>query len=120
MQEIITMEQANRLFLVLAIGGPLLGLAIGSFAGARARAAKQGALKGFGIGLFGVLILGLWKVYNTITDHLGLDTVKNLIVNLALFIGFGVVAGLIASRFISVHRMPGKYQGPDESDGPGG
>ena len=42
MQEIITMEQANRLFLFLAIGGPLLGLALGSFAGVKAKAAKQG------------------------------------------------------------------------------
>ena len=120
MQEIITMEQANRLFLFLAIGSPLVGLALGSLAGARAKAAKQGAVKGFGTGLLGVLILGLWKVYNAITDRLGLDTVKNLVVNLALFIGFGVVAGLIAGRFISIHRMPEKYDGPDEAGGPGG
>src|ERR1051326_3736643 len=95
MQEIITMEQANRLFLVLAIVGPAAGLALGSLIGGRSGALKAGAIKGVIAGLSGVLILILWKVYNAITDRLGLDTVKNLVVNLVLFIGLGSIAGLV-------------------------
>src|SRR5262245_40151767 len=103
MQEIITMEQANRLFLVLAIAGPILGLAVGSFIGGKAGEMKAGAIKGLSAGLLGVLILVLWKVYNAITDRLGLDTVKNLVVNLVLFIGLGIAAGLIAGRYVRKH-----------------
>ena len=47
--------------------------------------------------VLGLLVGGgnyaLWTVYNAITDRLGLDTVKNLLVNLALFVFIGILAG---------------------------
>ena len=40
----------------------------------------------------------LWRIYNVITDHLGLDTVKNLFVNMALFVVIGVIIGVVWAR----------------------
>ncbi|MCS6949428.1 MAG: hypothetical protein RMM06_04805 [Armatimonadota bacterium] len=90
MQEIITAQQVDRVFLILAIVGPLVGAAVGW---ARGRRTLQGLL-------WGMLLTAnwlLWRVYNAITDRLGLDTVRNLLVNLALFVTLGVVAGFLAA-----------------------
>ena len=35
----------------------------------------------------------LWRVYNAITDRIGLDKVANLAVNLVLFVGIGAACG---------------------------
>ena len=55
---------------------------------------------GLGVGLLvGAGNYALWTAYNAITDRLGLDTVKNLLVNLAVFVAVGAAAGLGASRY---------------------
>src|SRR5438445_149976 len=82
MREIITVEQANALFYALAIVGPVVGLIIGTLVGMRSQSRKACILKGLLIGMLGPLNLVLWFVYNAITNRLGLDTVKNLLVNL--------------------------------------
>lgn len=90
MQEIITAQQVDRAFLTLAVAGPLVGAAVGW-------ARSKHALRGL---LWGMLLTAnwlLWRVYNTITDYLGLDTVRNLLVNLALFVTLGAIAGFIAA-----------------------
>lgn len=90
MQEIITAKQVDVLFLVLAIAGPIVGAGIGW-------AKNRRALTGL---LWGLLLTAnwlLWRVYNAITDRLGLDTVRNLLVNLALFVVLGAVAGYLAA-----------------------
>lgn len=90
MQEIITAKQVDALFLVLAIAGPIVGAGIGW-------AKNRRALTGL---LWGLLLTAnwlLWRVYNAITDRLGLDTVRNLLVNLALFAVLGAVAGYLAA-----------------------
>src|SRR2546423_11518595 len=99
MREIITLEQANRLFLILAITTPIAGILIGTAIGAKKASPARFALNGFLAGLSGPGILLLWKVYNAITDRLGLDTVKNLLVNLVLFVALGIIGGLIAGRY---------------------
>ena len=95
MQELVTARQVNSLFLILAVGAPILGLFLGAVIGAQQKKPMKGAWTGLFIGLLGPLNLILWNIYNLITDHLGLDTVKNLLVNLALFVGGGIAAGLI-------------------------
>jgi hypothetical protein len=40
-----------------------------------------------------VLLWVMWRVYNAITSRLGLDTVANLLVNLALFVIVGALCG---------------------------
>jgi hypothetical protein len=99
MREIVTTEQIDRLFLILAIAAPALGVLCGAFLGGRRGSVRRGATAGLLVGLLGPTNLLLWKVYNAITERLGLDTVKNLLVNLGLFIALGVIAGLLAGRY---------------------
>jgi len=92
MKELIDAHQAHLLMLVLLGIAPLIGLLWG-FLAKRAR-------RGLAIGvLVGVGNFALWNGYNAITDKLGLDTVKNLLTNLCLFIVLGVVIGIGASWF---------------------
>lgn len=90
MQEIITRQQVDSLFLALAVAGPLIGAGIGWFCGRR-------AFTGL---LWGLLLSAnwvLWLIYNALTDRLGLDTVRNLLVNLGLFVTLGAVVGCVAA-----------------------
>ncbi len=98
MREIVTVEQVQRLFLLLAIALPVLGAAIGAAWGARRGNAASAARSGLLVGLVGPANLLLWTIYNAITNRLGLDTVKNLLVNLTLFAIIGIGAGLLAAR----------------------
>jgi hypothetical protein len=91
-QELITGHQANLLMVAVLIAAPLIGLAWGAPARRVARGLTVGIL--IGVGNF-----VLWTVYNRITDRLGLDTVKNLLVNLALFAAVGIAVGLGAARW---------------------
>lgn len=111
MREIVTLDQMNRIFLVMAIAGPFLGAAIGACLRGRT-GARVGAL----IGLLGLANLALWELYNLITDALGLDTVKNLLVQLALFVCLGVCAGLVIGR--SLRKREANYT-PEAPDAPG-
>ncbi len=116
MREIVTREQVEHWFLLLALVAPVVGAALGALGGGLKGRVGAGAAKGFLIGLVGPVNLLLWKIYNGITDRLGLDSVKNLVVNLALFIGLGIGAGLIAG-FLYRRGMP---HGPDEGLAPVG
>jgi drug/metabolite transporter (DMT)-like permease len=100
MQEIVSVEQVHRLFVTLAVVLPLVGLIFGALLGVRRGNVKRGALQGLLLGILGPVNFGLWLVYNAITDRLGLDTVKNLLVNLALFVVLGVVTGLVAGQIM--------------------
>ncbi len=111
MREIVTMEQANSLFFILAIAIPIVGVVIGAGIGARRGDAGRGAVRGFLVGLLGPANLLLWNIYNLITDRLGLDTVKNLVVNLTLFVALGMIAGLITGR---LYRK--RAEEPSETD----
>lgn len=119
MREIVTMEQVNALFLALAVAGPVLGLLIGAAVGARRGQAGRGAVNGLLIGLLGVLNLALWKLYNALTDRMGLDTVKNLLVNLTLFVGLGIAAGLVFGHLARRHGDPSSDEGGSTPVGTG-
>ncbi|HEY3331573.1 MAG TPA: hypothetical protein VGK19_16200 [Capsulimonadaceae bacterium] len=93
MKELITLSQANTLMLGLTVAIPIIGLVWG----VAVKRIKHGVVAGVLIGLGN---LAMWKVYNAITDHLGLDTVKNLLVNLALFVAIGVISGLLWGRLV--------------------
>jgi drug/metabolite transporter (DMT)-like permease len=108
MKELITLDQANQLMLAALVIIPIIGLIIGFVA----KRIKAGVAWGLAVGI-GNLVL--WKVYNAITDRLGLDTVKNLLVNLALFIVVGLAVGL-ASGLVSRRRHSANGGGaPTES-----
>jgi len=105
MREIVTLEQANSLFLWIAIAAPIIGILVGAGVGARRGNTGRASVRGFVIGLLGPANLVLWNIYNLITDRLGLDTVKNLLVNLSLFVALGIIAGIIAGRYYRA-RIP--------------
>lgn len=99
MKEIVTRGQIDLLFGVLAIVGPLLGASISWFRSRR-------WLVGFAWGLLFTANWLLWRLYNAITDRLGLDTVRNLMVNLLLFISIGAIAGYLLARLTKRGDMP--------------
>jgi hypothetical protein len=100
MKELITVRQADALFLGLL----LLGLVIAPVAALVARRRRSDALAAALAAGGSLVLLGvLWRVYNAVTNRLGLDTVANLLANLALFVLVGIACGagwawLIARR----------------------
>lgn len=98
-KELISLHQANLLMLAVLMLAPLVGLAWG--------AAKKRLVPGLVVGLLvGAGNYGLWTAYNAITEHLGLDTVKNLLVNLGLFVIVGLLVGVGAGVYASRHQRP--------------
>src|SRR5437016_1931653 len=93
MQELVDLSVVERWFGLLAVLAPILGLGIG--AALQIRGHRQGALvTGILIGLLGPANWLLWRIYNRIEDHYGLDSVKAMLLNLALFAALGIVVGL--------------------------
>ena len=91
MQEMVTRAQADTLFMVVFVLGIIVGPSAGWLARRRGGDAVPAAL------LWGgpLLLVGtLWRVYNAITDRIGLDSVANLAVNFVLFIVVGIACGL--------------------------
>ena len=94
MKELIDAHQAHLLMLGVLCLTPLIGLVWGLLAKCAARGLILGILVGGGN-------YALWTVYNAITDKLGLDTVKNLLTNLGLFVVLGITIGLAAGYWAS-------------------
>lgn len=88
MKELIDPHQAQLLMLGVLVAAPLVGLVWGFFV----KRILSGLLVGLAVGAGN---FALWTAYNAITDRLGLDTVKNLLVNLGLFVGLGIVIGVV-------------------------
>ena|ERR1041385_1452550 len=98
LREIVEADAVGRLFAILAVVGPILGLIIGVLIGLRRQAIRKGAVTGLFIGLLGTLNWLLWTVYNALTDANGLDTVRNLFLNLVLFVLVGAAIGFGIGR----------------------
>lgn len=90
MKELITVEQAEALFLMLALGLPVAGLMVGLV--------FRRLLFGLEVGLIGPANYALWRLFSFVTDHLGLDTMANLYVNVGLFAAIGLLAGFVVGR----------------------
>ena len=105
LHEMVDLGAVGRLFMLLAIIGPLLGSIIGYLygrsKGVDINGAKAGTIAGALWGSLGTINWLLWRVYNICTDRNGLDTVKNLFLNLGLFLIAGVAIGAIAGRLYS-------------------
>jgi drug/metabolite transporter (DMT)-like permease len=94
MGELVDLQAVEKWFRLLAVILPLLGIAIGAALQFRSR--RPGALvTGILIGLLGPANWLLWRIYNRIEDHYGLDSVKAMLINLALFAVLGITIGLI-------------------------
>src|SRR5947209_4269913 len=115
LREIVDAGQVGRAFALAAIILPLLGLAVGAWWGRGRQQLRRGALFGLLIGLLGPLNWLLWYVYNRITDSVGLDTVRNLVINLVLFLAVGAIIGTgigLASRRL---RPPADTEPPTDN-----
>jgi hypothetical protein len=91
--ELVNLALVEQVILILAVGAPVAGLLLGLIWGALRRRPVPGALQGFSAGLLGPAVWALWRMYNAIEDHYGLDSVKALLINLALFVAIGVTLG---------------------------
>jgi hypothetical protein len=104
MRELIDLAAVERLFTLLATMLPVLGIAIGAAMQFGRR--RPGALvTGLLVGLLGPANWLLWRIFNGIEDRYGLDSVKAMLINLALFAALGIVVGLIL-RFSATRRTP--------------
>jgi hypothetical protein len=101
MKELVTTEQAEHALRLLAMALPVAGLLLGALTGLLRQRLPGGALVGLLIGLLGPVAFGLWHVYNAIMGRFGLDSVKGLLINLALFVVFGLGVGLAAGRVLA-------------------
>jgi len=109
MKELIDEHQAHLLMLAVLLLALLVGLAWGVWT----KRVGQGLLLG---ALVGAGNYALWTVYNAITERLGLDTVKNLLVNLGLFVLIGVVVGVGAGLLVVKGRGRQAIQGREHGD----
>jgi len=93
MRELIDLPTANAIMRAVAMGLPAAGLVVGGVVGAARRRLGRDAAAGLAIGLSGVVLWAMWQAFNAITNHYGLDSVKGLLVNLALFVVVGSAIG---------------------------
>ena len=110
MKELIDLHQAHLLMLGVLLLAPLIGLGWGFV--------SRRVLFGLAIGaLVGGGNYALWTVYNAVTQKLGLDTVANLLVNLALFVVIGIAIGVGAGLYTARKQaVPQAAQGGDNGD----
>lgn len=92
MREIVSEKMVNQAMLVIAIVAPILGALIGLVVG-MARKRLVEVARGLMVGSLGTVAWGMWHAYNAVTARFGLDTVKNLGINAAMFITAGIVIG---------------------------
>jgi hypothetical protein len=107
MHELVDLEAVERLFTWLAVLMPVL--AIGAGAAVQFGARRAGGVRiGILVGLLGPVNWLLWRIYNGIEDYYGLDSVKAMLLNLALFAALGVAVGIGVRAF----RRSGVHAGP--------
>jgi len=94
MKELVTVEQAERAIAIIAVALPIVGILAGALAGALRRRLAAGLAIGVLCGAAGPAVWALWRMYNGIVGRYGLDSVRGLLVNLALFIAIGLLLGL--------------------------
>lgn len=94
LHEIVDLHTVDRVFILLAIVVPILGAVSGAWWGRLSGRMRYGLIVGISLGMLGPLNLLLWHIYNLITARNGLDTVRNLQINLLVFIATGAVIGL--------------------------
>lgn len=101
MKEMITRPQANMLILGLCAIGVVLAM-LGW------KVVRSREVTAYGVVL--VLSEPLWLIYNAIEDAFGLDSIKALLINAALFIGVGLLGRVAWIKWV------GKSFMDDESD----
>ncbi|MCD6360966.1 MAG: hypothetical protein J7M38_08875 [Armatimonadetes bacterium] len=110
MQELVTVEQADALIRILAWGGPMAGVVIGTIWGGMRRRLLTGAARGFAVGLLGPIVWLMWLLYcwmvryNPATGEAGLQSVATMALNALIFLTAGIVLGGLYSRIVFAER----------------
>lgn len=107
MREIVDVGAVGKLFAVLAVVLPLVGTVVGALWGRKRGNVRHGAGVGFAVGCIGILNELMWLLYNTLTERNGLDSVRNVVVNLILFVVVGLGIGVLAGRVMRQSRAKG-------------
>jgi len=99
MKELITEAAFGRIVNVLAVAGPLGGIAIGFVVSRVRRSGFADVLRGFAIGALGIANWIMWRVYEAITAQFGLSSTRNLLIQLGVFIVVGIAVGVVYTVF---------------------
>jgi hypothetical protein len=112
MQEIVSPAQAEAIVRGVALALAGVGL-VGVIAALARRGARLRARMVLGALVIaaGGLVYFLWLVYNSIIARLGLDSVKGLLINLAIFLAVGLVCGIGAG--LAWRRAHGAAKSPE-------
>lgn len=94
LHEIIDIVLVGKIFSLLAILTPIVGILAGSLRGMKRSTLRIGLIRGVVIGLLGPVNWVLWTVFNVISNQTGLDSVKNVVLNMLLFIITGLILGI--------------------------
>jgi drug/metabolite transporter (DMT)-like permease len=98
MREIIDRPTAERLVAIVCALW-FAGVGAGTALLARRQPDPRSlSVRGGLLALLGALLYVGWRVYNAIEDHYGLDSVKALAINAALFVVTGIIIGIVAGR----------------------
>lgn len=109
LHEIVDLNAVNRLFLILAVIIPVLGILTGYLVGKRKASFKRSFLSWTFVGLLGPLNLLMWTIYNSLANSNGIDSVRNLSLNFFIFLSVGGVAGIL------YHRLQSSFKTPDQA-----
>ncbi len=104
MKELVDPAVVEKVMLYLAVAGPLVGLTCGIAVGWRTRRVLPATVGGTLVGLLCPAAFGMWRLYGAVTDALGLDSVVNLVVQLALFAVSGCILGVAAYGLNTLFR----------------
>ena len=104
LHEIVDINQVSRLFMALALVTPLCGLVIGFLMARRRSAPVKSVVTAIAFGVSGPLNLLMWQVFNALSNANGIDTVRNLAICLAVFLGAGAALGAIYALIVA--RQP--------------
>jgi len=112
MKELVTQGQAETVLRVAAIVAPTAGAVIGVVIGTLRRRAPAGLAWGFGAGLAGTAIFGLWRMHVWFGERYGCASVKCLAAQLAIFLVLGIAAGLGVQSISRKRYRPEPEAGP--------
>ena len=97
-------ELVHGVLWTLSVGGPIFGLLAGVVAGISCGRLGRMAVRGLALGLLGTLLGAMWLIYTALTNHFGLDSVKNLLINGVIFVCTGLVVSWTLAKVFDATR----------------
>jgi hypothetical protein len=98
LKELVDEAAAARIVWAIALAVAFGSLVVGAAAGLARGALRPSLLRGVLVALLGPLVMALWWVYNAVIGKFGLDSVKGLLINMAMFLAVGAIVGIAGKR----------------------